>query len=588
MRFSLRLRFAIFFGVFGVLVLATTAFSAEATDDRPEGSKPNVIIVLTDDQGYGDLSCHGNPILKTPNLDALQSESVRFTDFHVAPMCTPTRGQLLTGRDAMDNGATFVNRRSFMRRELPTMADVFKANGYRTGLFGKWHLGDSYPHCPINRGFDTVIRHGSWGISSIADYFGNDYFDDTYKHNGKYEKYEGYCTDVWFTEAMKWMKECKEKKEPFFCYVPTNVPHGPHWVNEEYAKPYKKKGVPDKFFGMIANLDENMGRLMKFLDENGMADNTILIFMTDNGTASGEKVFNAGMRGMKMSYYEGGHRVPCFVRWPSGKLGDAREIDVLTHVQDILPTLTEFCDLKSPVSTDYDGVSLVPLLQGKAKELADPDRMLVVQYREKPKKYLAAVLWKKWRLIGGKELYRVDTDPGQKKDIAADHPDVVQKMRAHYDKWWDEVQPAFKQKKWIDLGSEEANPMTLYASDWQGDYADNWWNIRKGNAVGQWNVRVTRPGQYAVTLYRWAPETKAALDAPLEGPNRGKGLAVPIRKARLKIAGIDKKKPTEKGAKSVTFNVELPAGDHVLRTRFFDENDKPLCSAYYVEVERVE
>jgi arylsulfatase A-like enzyme len=200
-------------------------------------NKPNVLIVLTDDQGYGDLSCHGNPILKTPNLDALHQQSIHFTDFHVAPMCTPTRGQLLTGRDAMANGATFVCMgRSMMRNDLPTMADVFAANGYHTGHFGKWHLGDSYPHRPQDRGFQETINHGAWGITSIADYYGNDYWDDTYRHNYQLEEYKGYCTDVWFDEAMDYMKVRHANNEPFFVYLPTNCPHSPHWVIDKHKK----------------------------------------------------------------------------------------------------------------------------------------------------------------------------------------------------------------------------------------------------------------------------------------------------------------------------------------------------------------
>jgi arylsulfatase A-like enzyme len=167
------------------------------------------------------------------------------------------------------------------------MGDVFGASGYRTGLFGKWHLGDSYPYLPQNRGFQEVVHHKSWGVTSAADYWGNDYFDDTYYHNGKLQKYEGYCNDVWFREAMKWMRTCAAQGEPFFCYLPTNVPHGPALVAPEYAAPYKKPGVPANFFGMIANLDENMGKLMAMLDETGLADNTILIFMTDNGGTGG-------------------------------------------------------------------------------------------------------------------------------------------------------------------------------------------------------------------------------------------------------------------------------------------------------------
>ncbi|MGD9127019.1 MAG: arylsulfatase [Planctomycetia bacterium] len=577
-------------GAIAVLLLVTAAFA----DKNTPSEKPNVILVMTDDQGYGDLSCHGNPILKTPNLDKLQTESVRLTDFHVAPMCTPTRGQLMTGRDAMNNGATFVNRRTMIREELPTVANIFKDNGYRTGLFGKWHLGDSYPHRPIDRGFDTVIGHPSWGITSIADHFGNDYFDDTYSHNGKKEKYKGYCTDVWFAEAKKWIKACQEKDEPFFCYIPTNVPHGPHWVNEKYSKLFKGKKCPANFFGMITNLDENVGKLQEFLKKNGLMENTIFVYLTDNGTVAGEKVFNAGMRGKKCSYYDGGHRVPCYVRWPNGKLGDPRDIDTLTQVQDILPTLIDFCHLKTPEGTDFNGTSLVPLLRGQVKPDAKKftDRMVVIQYGAKPKKFQSTVLWNKWRLVKGKELYQVDKDPGQKNDVAADHPEIVKKMREHYEQWWAKNEPLAKQKKWIVLGAKEENPTMLYASDWQGDYADNWWNIAPGKANGKWNVRVKRPGQYALTLYRWWPEAKTPLDAPLVHPSPyakkakwKKGKAIPIRMAHLKIGWIDEKKKTVKGADSATFFVSLGPGEQTLTAEFLDEDGKPLCGAYFVKIE---
>jgi len=224
---------------------------------------PNVILVLTDDQGYGDLSSHGNPDLKTPNLDKLREQSIRFTDFHVAPMCTPTRGQLMSGLDALRNKARHVcGGLTMLRQDVPTMGNIFAASGYQTGIFGKWHLGDSYPYLPQYRGFSETLHHKSWGITSAADYWGNDYFDDTYYHNGRLEKYEGYCNDVWFRQAMKWMRACVGKNELFFCYLATNVPHGPHFVPKEYAEPYKKPGLPAAFFGMIANLDENMGKLI--------------------------------------------------------------------------------------------------------------------------------------------------------------------------------------------------------------------------------------------------------------------------------------------------------------------------------------
>ena len=324
-------------------------------------NKPNVIFVLTDDQGYGDLACHGNPIIKTPNLDALHDESIRFTDFHVAPMCTPTRGELLTGQDALRNGATFVCMgRSLMNPELPTLADIFAMNGYRTGHFGKWHLGDNYPYRPQDRGFHETIHHPAWGITSAADYFGNDYFDDHYRHNGTIEAFEGYCTDVWFDEAMDWIEE--QDDAPFFAYIATNAPHTPLWVPDEYRQPYLDHVAYNvaSFYGMIANIDDNMGKLDAFLHKTGLRDNTILIFMTDNGTANGETVYNAGMRGKKTTLYEGGHRVPFFIRWPEGQLGEPRDIPDPTHGTDVLPTLISLCDLDESRRTLTMMASLSP------------------------------------------------------------------------------------------------------------------------------------------------------------------------------------------------------------------------------------
>jgi len=418
-------------------------------------SRPNVVLVLTDDQGYGDLSCHGNPVLKTPNMDKLHSESVRFTDFHVAPMCTPTRGQLLTGRDAMANGATFVCfGRSMMRESLPTMADIFAANGYRTGLFGKWHLGDSYPYRPQDRGFHETLRHGAWGITSIADHWGNDYWDDTYSRNGVLEKAEGYCTDVWFDEAMAFIKRRQRTGDPFFLYLPTNCPHSPHWVDDEFSDEYSSSGFArnvDKFFGQISNIDRNLGRLMEMIDQSGLTENTLFIFMTDNGTVRGETVYNAGMRGKKRQVWEGGHRVPCFIRWPAGKLGDPRDIDELTECQDILPTLIDLCELEVSKDVAFDGVSLSGMLRGESENL--DDRMLVVEYGQDDIDHDVAVLWNKWRLVMGDQLYDLRTDPHQDNDVSGDHPEIVSAMQNHYKEWRAKVRPLHEEKRYILLTS---------------------------------------------------------------------------------------------------------------------------------------
>ncbi|MGY8770390.1 MAG: sulfatase-like hydrolase/transferase [Pirellulales bacterium] len=280
-----------------------------------------MILIVADDQGYGDLSCHGNPVLKTPNMDRLYAESVRFTDFHVAPMCSPTRGQLMTGRDAMKNGCTAVCQgRSMTRADIPTMADFFANSGYSTGHFGKWHMGDSYPHRPQDRGFQETLHHRAWGITSLADYWGNTYFDPVLNHNGTDKKYEGYCTDIFFNKAMQWIEQKSKIDQPFFVYLPTNTPHVPNVCAEKYSAPYvgkyEGKPMPSEFYGMIANLDENLGKLEAFLTERKLSDNTILIYTSDNGTQSkqAQAIFNAGMRDKKTSVFEGGHRVPCFVR----------------------------------------------------------------------------------------------------------------------------------------------------------------------------------------------------------------------------------------------------------------------------------
>ncbi|MBT3480509.1 MAG: sulfatase-like hydrolase/transferase, partial [Opitutales bacterium] len=246
-----------------------------------QSSKPNVVFIITDDQGYGDLSVTGNPILKTPAMDALHDESVRLTDYHVSPTCAPTRGALMSGHYTNRAGPWHtIMGRSFLRPEATTFGEVFGDNGYATGMFGKWHLGDNYPYRPEDRGFTEVVRHGGGGVGQTPDYWDNAYFDDTYWHNGKPTKYKGYCTDVYFQEAKRFMEESIDSDKPFFTYISPNAPHSPFHCPDEFWKPYADKGISDKeaiFFGMIANIDHNLGQLRKWLDRKGVADNTIFI-----------------------------------------------------------------------------------------------------------------------------------------------------------------------------------------------------------------------------------------------------------------------------------------------------------------------
>jgi arylsulfatase len=563
-------------------------------------AQPNVVIVLTDDQGYGDLSCHGNPVLKTPHLDRLRDQSIRFTDFHVAPMCTPTRSQLLTGRDALDNGAMNVSSgRTMIRRGIPTLANMFADSGYRTGLFGKWHLGDVYPYRPQDRGFHKAIWFPSSHVSAAPDYWNNDYFDPHFRlEDGTIRPFKGFCTDIQFGEAMKWMEQQAKAGEPFFAYIALNAAHGPLYAPEKYREPYRELGRQlAGFFGMIANIDDNMDRLETMLQKTGLRDNTILIFMTDNGGTAGVNTFNAGMKGKKIELWEGGHRVPCFIRWPAGELGKPRDIDELIHVQDILPTLEELCPLKSSPDPKRDGTSLAGLLRGKQSRL--PDRMLVVQFsrmdRQVPRSGDAAVLWKRWRLLPGRpgwELYDLSTDPGQERDVADQHPDVVKAMSEHYEKWWAEVEPAMNELSNLTVGSEAEPETLLSAADWQDVFLDQQRQVRGGLArSGPWGLKVAEDGQYVFELRRWPREADhpLATGLPLHKQVDGElppGKALPIAKARLRVGASEQTQDVKPEDKHVRFSVPLKKGETRAQTWFYDVDGQELCGAYYVYVHR--
>lgn len=586
------------------LFLVATSIATAAPSQASQ--LPNVIVIVTDDQGYGDFSVHGNPVLKTPNMDRLAKESIRFTDFHVAPMCSPTRGQLMTGMDAMKNGCTAVCQgRSMIREEIPTMANYFAEAGYATGHFGKWHLGDSNPHRPQDRGFQETLHHRAWGITSLADHWGNTYFDPVLEHNGKDQKYTGYCTDIFFSEAMKWVASKQRSKQPFFLYLPTNTPHVPNVCAEQYSKPYvgkhQGKRIPSEFYGMVANLDENLGKLEAFLVEQGLRENTILVYLSDNKTQSTEaaKIFNAGMRAKKTSVYEGGHRVPLFFRWPGGDINHDRDVDELTQVQDILPTLMEFCGLQRSEDQKLDGTSLAGLLTDSSGSI--PDRKLVIQYQVSGEPWdSAVVMWNKWRLMKRPpsartnardewtwELYHIGRDPGQTDDMATENPEIVDAMANHYRQWYAEAKPLFDKKRWIVVGSDAAADVNLYSQDWVGDYCDNPRGLAQSTSFGHWNVVVEQPGTYEIELRRWPAESNKPLIEGWTGPNDQGPSARPIAAARLQIAGQDKRDDVNADQTMVVFTAELPQGPTQLKTTFFDARGEAICSAIYCSIRLV-
>ncbi|MBF0197205.1 MAG: arylsulfatase [Planctomycetes bacterium] len=551
---------------------------------------PNVILILTDDQGYGDMSGHGNPIIKTPAMDKLREEAVRLTDFHVAPKCTPTRASLMTGMDCMRTGATRVCQgRSMVYRDIKMMPGYFAESGYATGMFGKWHLGDAYPHRPRFRGFEEVLSFRAWGITSLADYWGNSYFDPVLMKNGVDTKYKGYITDIFFDEAMKWMGECAEKKKPFFVYIPTNTPHTPEVVAKEYSSPYKGKyegkEIPDIFYGMITNIDENLGKLEAFLKEKKLRDNTILIYLSDNGTQNlkAYKLYNSGMNGKKGMLEDGGHRVPLFVRWIDGKLEHGKDIGGLTTVQDLIPTLAELCGLKGDVSK-LDGTSLASLLRGTEQEVKE--RIMVTQFGPHCKKWDSTVVMKdSWRLIN-KRLYNIENDPHQDNNVFAKHPEVAKELAGHYDRWYEETKPIWDKERYTIVGTEHENPLVLYASDWIGGYCDNSGGLFVAKARGYWDIIVDKDGEYDFELRRWPEESGKTFIEPVGPKGWQKKSARPIAKAQLMIGEFDSTVDTKPEDTVAKFSVKLTKGKNKVTANLLDKNGAILCGAMYVKVNR--
>jgi arylsulfatase A-like enzyme len=420
------------------------------------GSRPNIVLVVSDDQGYGDLGRHGNPLVRTPHLDRMYDESVRFADFHVSPTCAPTRASLMTGRHEFKNGVTHtILERERLNLQATTIAQVLKAAGYRTGIFGKWHLGDEPPYQPGRRGFDETFIHGAGGIGqsyegTCGDAPGNSYFDPVILHNGVFEKTQGYCTDVFFAQAMKWI-EAVRGDAPFFCYLPTNAPHAPLDVPAEYEQLYADQTKPQtaRFLGMVTNLDENVGKLLAQPNQLGIERETLVVFMNDNGGTAGCDVFNAGMRGRKGTAHNGGTRAISLWRWP-GVL-KPETVGALTAHVDLFPTFAELAAAPLPkyLSDRLDGFSLVPLL-GDPNTRWHDDRMLFTHVGRwkagsPPEKFGAcSVRWRQYLLVREDQrwtLFDLKADPDESHDLAGEQNATVEKLAAAYDAWWDEVLP---------------------------------------------------------------------------------------------------------------------------------------------------
>lgn len=564
--------------------------------------RPNVILVLTDDQGYGDLGCHGNKAIRTPALDKLSKQSMRLTNFYVCPLCSPTRASLMTGRYNYRTGVvdTWVGL-ALMRSEEVTIAEVLQKAGYRTGVFGKWHLGDDFPLRPMDQGFEECLIHKGAGIGGRSNPPGNQYYDPVLFHNGQPKKYSGYCTDIFFGAALDFVE--KHREQTFFAYIATNVPHVPLEIRDDEVKPYLDQGLDEttaRHYAMLTNLDVNVDRLLRRLDELKLADDTIVIFMSDNGPAYGNR-YNAGLRDIKGSVYDGGIRVPFFIRWPR-MIRAGRENDRIAAHIDVLPTVLDLCGLPSS-GLELDGISLVPVISGKAADW--PDRTLFFQQcrpdsdgideprlfthcAARTQRYKIVMTAKNSRERNTKaigveetELYDMALDPGEAKNTSRDHPEVVLEMRRAYERWFREVTkglgPVF-----IALGAREENPVTLNNQDLSGPGStlsySSWSKLSKNaeeepEGYGVWNVQVVRDGNYRIT-FRFGPV------------NSGKDIPFKAGKAFFKFGDVSYSGDIESGSTRTSFALRLKKMKGPMETSVTGQRrDGKAVTPFFVDVE---
>ncbi|MFA6562221.1 MAG: arylsulfatase [Verrucomicrobiia bacterium] len=558
--------------------------------------QPNVILVLTDDQGYGDMGFAGNPIVRTPQLDAMASRSVRLQNFYVSPACTPTRASLMTGRYNFRTRAidTFMGRAMMDPGEV-TVAEVLHRAGYATGIFGKWHLGDTYPLRAMDKGFEEALVIRGGGISQPSDPPGGEgkYTDPILFRNGRQVVTRGYCTDVYFTEGIRWAERESRKGRPFFLYLPTNAPHDPYRdVPPDKLEYYKKQTItPDRFpktpghpvrdklnaddlarvYAMIENIDDNIGRLFAWLDREKLTDNTLVLFLTDNGPWTWG--YNAGLRDHKTSPYEGGIKSPLLAHWP-GKLQPGVCSGRITAHIDLMPTILEVCGVPVPIGLKLDGRSLVPLWK---REPGDwPDRTLFFQMHrgDVPVRYHnCAARTQRWKLVHGTgfgaetftgelklELFDMAADPFEIRDVSAEHPDIVADLKRRYDAWFDDVgntRPDNYAPLRIPLGTPRENPVVLTRQDWRGIVP------AKKKFNGHWLVNVTKAGSYDVTL-RFKPMQK------------------PVT-THFELGSVKIEQPVREGAETVLFkNIFLLAGPGQLEAYLAANNQK--VGVMFVEV----
>ena len=529
--------------------------------------KPNVVFILSDNQSYYEMSCHGHADIKTPHIDKLAGQSVEFTNFHAPPFCSPSRAVILTGRYAVRSGVfTTIAGRSILHKDEKTLPQFLKPDGYHSAIFGKWHLGFSYPYRPQDRGFDEVFIHGGGGVGQMEDYFGNSLFDTTFIHNGKVSPSKGYCTDVLFDRAMDYVEAKQKEKQPFFCFVSTPVTHSPHHGPEELVAQLKTQGIQGniQLYAQVQNLDTNIGRMMKKIDDLGLAQNTIFVYASDQGMNDRGAPHGDNRKGLG---YDPAHHVPFMIRLPGAK---PKVVERLAGMIDFFPTILDLCGIKRP--DNPDGISLKPLLFEKNGYPAD--RKLIIQCprsRQVTKWKNSAVKTDRWRLVNGAKLYDITVDPRQNKDIAENNPEVVDELRQVYEAYWADLPEQGTTLSRHLLGHPDCHEeVALNGMDWYRG-ASPWNNgAYKRPSSGAWAVTVVEKGRYQFECRRYP---KAA-DKPIGAS--GVGIKVGQITAEANLAEEDDK---------ATFELDLKAGDYDLEASF--AHGKKRFGALWVYVKKL-
>jgi len=584
-----------------ILVLIFVSILMISCQKNSIETKPNVILIMTDDQGYGDFGITGNPIIETPNLDAMAKRSAQMTNYYVSPVCAPTRASLMTGRYNYRTRVvdTFLGRAMMETNEV-TVAEILRDAGYSTGIFGKWHLGDSYPMRPQDQGFEEVLVHRGGGIGQESDPPGGEgkYTDPILFHNGEQVQERGYCTDIYFTRAMEWIKKAAEAKKPFFAYVATNAPHTPvHDVPDALYQKYKamnlandqfpqKRGHPltnkedldrrARIYAMITNIDDNIGRFFKELERQGLAQNTLVIFMVDNGP-NGQR-YVVGHRGHKTTVYEGGIKSPLFLHWPDQLNPDMSSDEVVVHI-DILPTILEACQVSLDPNVKIDGRSFLQILNGKETEWEDRTLVLQSHRGNKPFAYNNfALRTKKWKLLHASgyhgesfegapkfELYNMVEDPLEMNNLAASEPEILNRLKSDYDKWFKDVSNTRMDNYTpprIPIGTAYENPVVLTRQDWQQVFENPW----LAQATGYWRLVAEKQSDYTITVRFRGKEKNGSI--------------------YLKIGENVYQHPLIKGQQQVLFtNIKIGRGSVDLQAWLQVSQNKKFGS-WQVEVER--